>query len=197
MRSVCWFAGALQLQLLQLLEEQLQPVSSLTRLHARVVGALDIELASLVKSEVCSKLAGGRGLAMVKLADEGVQQLLKDPQPGQPQPVATLCANVVADRIAAAIKVPELCDRVQLFQQSSAMDAEELCTRVLSPLLLPQLLQSVTLAAAAAAAQLPVLDSMGLNPLAARGLDALKQRKLVKLFAYVFKVCGRRTTIFL
>ncbi|WIA43683.1 hypothetical protein OEZ86_010118 [Tetradesmus obliquus] len=100
--GACRYNSALQL--LQLLEEQLQPVSSLTRLHARVVGALDIELASLVKSEVCSKLAGGRGLAMVKLADEGVQQLLKDPQPGQPQPAATLCANVVADRIAAAIK---------------------------------------------------------------------------------------------
>jgi hypothetical protein len=186
-RCLYKMVAALQQELLLLLQRQLQPVSTLSKLHASAHSALDPELSKLVKTDVCSKLGSRRGFnTMSALLDAALKQVLAPCSIGHTrsaaeaeaaaaahspasdaaagasaQPVmpaaASICIDVMCRRLLEYISFEQLQEQVELFQQSSHVGAAELLERVFSPLLVPQLQHAMMHAAAVAPVHLPAL----------------------------------------
>jgi hypothetical protein len=68
--------GSLQHKLLQLLQQQLQPVCTLGLLHTSAYGAVDAKLAQFVQEGVCAHVARNRGPNLARQADMRLRELL-------------------------------------------------------------------------------------------------------------------------
>jgi hypothetical protein len=181
-RFVYQLVGSLQHALLETLQHQLQPVCSFSKLQSSACSMIDGKLEQWVQGELCSKLADKRGFKLALHLDNALQEMLAAAtSPGStaaaaaavagaaagadgaassaaaaalgPLGLAATCADAMAKRLLGCINVSHLRERVELFQQSSCMSAAELLQRVMSPLLVPQLL-SATMGTAAMMAAL-------------------------------------------
>jgi hypothetical protein len=68
--------GSLQHTLLLTLQQQLQPVASLSKLHASAHSLLDEKLEQLVKAEVCAQLGNKRAFRLAEHADSALCKML-------------------------------------------------------------------------------------------------------------------------
>jgi hypothetical protein len=75
-RCIYKLVGSLQHELLQLLQQQLQPVCILAGLHTSAYGAVDAKLGQLVQEGICTKVARNRSLNVARQADALLREML-------------------------------------------------------------------------------------------------------------------------